>query len=94
MFTVPAPCQRVFVGVNRHVKVIALHSRTLVLHNTDTNALYVQNRAVGKKCLVCRHCHICLNRPAAGGDAVAGAANVRVFFCAVRRAQKLPVSFI
>lgn len=49
MFTVPAPCQRIFVSINRNVQVIALHACALVLHNADAHALYVQNRPIGEK---------------------------------------------
>lgn len=46
MFAVPAPRQRVFVGINCNIKMCSLHSRALVLYNADAYILNVQNCAI------------------------------------------------
>ena len=88
MLTVPAPRKRVLMGVNGNINVRSLHSRALVLHNADSYALNVQNRAIRKDRLIRRHGYARLYRLAAGCDSVTLSADMRVLLCAIGRAKK------
>lgn len=88
MLTVPAPRQRVLMGINCNINVRSLHSRALVLHNADSYTLNVQNRAIRKDRLIRRHGYARLYRLAAGCDSVTLSADMRVLLCAVSRAEK------
>ena len=73
---------------NSDVKTPSLHACALVLHNADAHALYVQNRPIGEKCLVCRHRHVRLDRLPAGRDSCSRSTLMRKIFCAVCSAVK------
>ena len=68
---------------NSNVDMVALHPRTLVLHNADSYTFDVDHRAIREKRLVCRHSYIRLDRLPTGGDPRARAADVLVFLGAV-----------
>ena len=76
MIAVAAPRQRIFMSVHSHVKMIALHSTTFVLHNADSYPFNVQNRTVWKNGLVCRYGDACLYGLSAGRNSVSFSADI------------------